>query len=329
VNSSYLPIVSLLFGMLYQIWAPASALAQTDTPIIGGVTPSSATLNTTLVITINHWPKEPKFDTSRWILCLDGIPFDGIAPDNKVPVLKNDGNAQFFFHLHRSPSSETAWNKLVRRMGRDGVTRIGIGTTTGLEGGLNQGNVSLNLNLLAGWKGAVTVWIPIGVAILLVVLGLSTKMLRLPNGRFSLGRTQMAWWFVIILWAYLYIGFITGNFGSSINDTCLVLMGISAGTALGAQVIDSAFAAEAARTSRTAYASATSRGIVQDLISTNDGISLHRFQNLVWTIVFGVVFICGVIEAVAMPVFSATLLTLMGISNGTYLGFKFPTERPK
>ena len=71
-----------------------------------------------------------------------------------------------------------------------------------------------------------------------------------------------------------------------------------------------------------------SKGIFRDLISDGDGVSFHRFQIVVWTAVLAVVFIRSVSRDLAMPDFDAALLGLMGISSGTYLGFKFP-EKPK
>ncbi len=53
-------------------------------------------------------------------------------------------------------------------------------------------------------------------------------------------------------------------------------------------------------------------------------MSFHRFQIIVWTLVLGVVFCSEVLTKLAMPSFDSTLLILMGISSGTYLGFKFP-----
>jgi len=47
-----------------------------------------------------------------------------------------------------------------------------------------------------------------------------------------------------------------------------------------------------------------------------------------WTIVIGLVFVVAVYRSLAMPDFSATLLGLMGISAGTYVGFKIP-DPPK
>jgi hypothetical protein len=59
-------------------------------------------------------------------------------------------------------------------------------------------------------------------------------------------------------------------------------------------------------------------------MSDQTGISLHRFQMFVWTLVLGVIFIASVYRSLEMPEFSAGLLGLMGISSGTYLGFKVP-----
>ena len=53
-------------------------------------------------------------------------------------------------------------------------------------------------------------------------------------------------------------------------------------------------------------------------------MSFHRFQIIVWTLVLGVVFCSEVLTKLGMPNFDSTLLILMGISSGTYLGFKFP-----
>ena len=46
-----------------------------------------------------------------------------------------------------------------------------------------------------------------------------------------------------------------------------------------------------------------------------------------WTLILGVIFIGSVYKDLAMPEFNVTLLGLMGISSGTYLGFKFPEKK--
>ena len=67
-----------------------------------------------------------------------------------------------------------------------------------------------------------------------------------------------------------------------------------------------------------------------DLISeANDGRpSFHRFQMIGWNLAFGVIFVRAVYYKLAMPEFSNDQLLLMGISNGTYLGFKWSVSKP-
>jgi hypothetical protein len=66
---------------------------------------------------------------------------------------------------------------------------------------------------------------------------------------------------------------------------------------------------------------------LKDILSDATGVTLHRFQMLVWTVVLGIVFALQVYRNLAMQDFSPELLVLQGISGGTYLGFKVP-ERP-
>ena len=57
------------------------------------------------------------------------------------------------------------------------------------------------------------------------------------NGTYSLGRFQMAVWFVTVVFAFLFAYAVTGD-TSPIPQGTLILMGIGAGTALGAAAID-------------------------------------------------------------------------------------------
>ena len=55
-------------------------------------------------------------------------------------------------------------------------------------------------------------------------------------------------------------------------------------------------------------------------------MSFHRFQVVAWTITLGFIFLAQVFNSLLMPEFDAMLLALMGISSGTYLGFKYPEK---
>ena len=77
------------------------------------------------------------------------------------------------------------------------------------------------------------------------------------------------------------------------------------------------------------FAWPTWKGVMYDLLAENNLISFHRFQIFVWTLILGVMFVANVYNELAMPEFSATLLGLLGISAGTYVGFKLPETKPQ
>lgn len=66
---------------------------------------------------------------------------------------------------------------------------------------------------------------------------------------------------------------------------------------------------------------------LEDILTEKDGVSVHRFQIFVWTIVLGIIFGISVAQDLVMPEFSATLLGLMGISSATFLAPKIKTDK--
>ena len=78
----------------------------------------------------------------------------------------------------------------------------------------------------------------------------------------------------------------------------------------------------------TAVGPKASDGFLNDILTDDaNGISFHRFQVFIWTLVLGILFVYSVWNRLSMPEFSATLLALMGSSSGTYLGFKIPEKQ--
>ena len=180
---------------------------------------------------------------------------------------------------------------------------------------------------------------------------------------FSLARTQMAFWLFVVVASYLFILIVTGD-TNTINDSVLGLMGISAATGFGAVMVDASKTSatraqrDAAQKTRselqmkktvapltpaeeTQLATAiadearlnaalepdVSKGFWWDLVSDAQSVSFHRLQIVVWTLVVGWVFVESIYHALAMPELSSTMLGLMGISGGTYLGFKLPEKQ--
>jgi hypothetical protein len=221
--------------------------------------------------------------------------------------------------------------------------------------------------------------------IIYLILTLARRSALLRDGdrgtKYSLARCQMAFWFVLTIGSFLFIWLITGAV-DIINGTDLALLGIGAGTALGATAIDRSRQAtaklkledskalkqrlsveigglseqiqsmEASQARRDlekqhalmqheleaanerdrllerAAAPQPSTSFLTDILSDREGIEFHRFQMVVWTVGLGLIFITSVWSRLSMPEFNATLLTLMGISSGTYLGFKIPEPGP-
>lgn len=137
---------------------------------------------------------------------------------------------------------------------------------------------------------------------------------------YSLARTQLALWTFIVVFSYCYIWIMTGE-QAVLTGSTLILLSISIGTAASAKMI------EASQEGMVKIQNNTSDGFLQDILSDEKGVNIHRFQMLIWTIVLSIIFVNSVFQNLAMPQFDDSLLTLMGISNGTYLGLKIPENK--
>jgi hypothetical protein len=76
---------------------------------------------------------------------------------------------------------------------------------------------------------------------------------------------------------------------------------------------------------RPRHQNCPSQGFFVDILSDESGISLHRFQNLAWTIIAMTVYLYKVSlisTGCQLPELSDTLLALTGISSATYLVMK-------
>lgn len=80
---------------------------------------------------------------------------------------------------------------------------------------------------------------------------------------------------------------------------------------------------DAAKTAATPLAT---EGFIHDILSDTNGVSFHRFQMLAWTLVVIIIFVMEVTRSLTMPEIDPTLLGLMAISSGTYIGFKLPQQ---
>jgi hypothetical protein len=192
---------------------------------------------------LDNWLRKSGHDTSKFVLCLDGIPFNGIHPSWVR-------NGYLGFDLRPTGEAQNAWKNFVsppiKRDGKD------VDVTVRLDSAILDGSC----------QGKLTVfkrpWIHIFVAsvmvlvILIICLSNKTDIIReagdqprgidkygRPNRKpYSLARTQMACWFLVVLVSYVFIWMLTDDI-KTLTSTALALMGISAATALGSAVVDS------------------------------------------------------------------------------------------
>lgn len=144
---------------------------------------------------------------------------------------------------------------------------------------------------------------------------------------YSFARVQLAWWTVIILVSFISTIILRGG-APTFNTSTLYLLGISSATTIGATLIDISDQANPAVT--TLGQNMTSSGFFLDILSDKNGVNVHRFQTVVFNIVFGLWFIYEVLCNLKtqndinyiMPVITSNNLILLGVSSGVYAALK-------
>ena len=322
------------------------------------------------------------------VLFLNGHPIKSLTPYPPA----NPGDKVLNFVLSRTEASKSAWTAI---LGRPSFDTRDIEVSVGFEDQFPLKPTGaklplLNLDIIPTSWFILWCLIFVGMVVLFFISARRSNIIRDGNpiaddapdisGTYSLSKSQGAWWFFVIIAAYLLIGIVTGDFSNSINSTALILLGIGAGTVLGSAAIDAQKSTPAdlqAQRNKAASLRAeldqldkditenkkkltaspapdaaavqqlildidgkqeqktqklsgyrklvgNSEGFLIDILSDANGISFHRFQMFAWTFVLSIIFIKEVYENLAMPTFNTTLMGLLGLSAGTYLGLKIP-----
>jgi len=339
---------------------------------------------------------------------INDLIFDNVAPLNaynasvdqfRRPKASPLSDYEWFrFRLVEDSKSADAWNELRRSGLYQHDVNFTLVTTVGDRSEALPTNIERNFDAttappadadrfllqiasLASTTGAIFVF---GLIFLVLCrlcvrtdLVADTSGVRRPDGLrpHSLARAQMAFWFLVIVGASLFLWIATGAW-HILNDTCLWLIGIGSGTALGSALIASkdGGAADAGddcplprdrsesfkefkqRLSKEIQTAGTApqgetpeaatarlqrrdallkqqervnampdswfRRLLRDWLTDGDTYSFHRYQMLAWTLVLGLFFVVKVWSLWELPTFDATTLALLGITSGTYLGFK-------
>jgi hypothetical protein len=191
----------------------------------------------------------------------------------------------------------------------------------------------MNASLLDSMLGR---WICIGAEVVLaaIILGLGTRTALLrdsdpsqPDFRlrtYSLAKSQLAFWTAIILGSFIYLYFRTCQCGGVLNNTALILLGISSATSAASAVAGAPPAPPGALPGSTPPAPPTQphRTYLDDILSDAQGMNLHRVQMALWTVVFGGIFLHQVAATGNFPTFGDQAYLLMGLSSATYVWFK-------
>jgi hypothetical protein len=316
-------VLSLVLG------APAAVSAEA-TPQVIGARPMRAGLGDPVFVTVqglkDYLMKGGQDACGDLILFLGEVPVPG-APEACDPY-----NGQVRFELDRTDDSDRAWHVLLSEpMSFRKKVELSVGTKGGL--GFPSQVDKFELEIVPPFE-LVSFLVGLVLAFLLgLYLAKATPILRdrnagvpLAQAPYSLSRFQLAFWSFLVIAAYIFIWMITEEL-DTITGSVLALLGIGSATALGSTIIDhgkGATAASATGDSVPAKPAVVSRGFLNDILSDTEGISIYRFQLFAWTLVLGAIFCASVYDGLQMPQFSTTLLGLMGVSSGTYLGFKVP-----
>jgi hypothetical protein len=165
----------------------------------------------------------------------------------------------------------------------------------------------------------------------------------------SLSRTVTLWWFSIVTGSLIYALCLTRTI-EVLNDTLIALLGIPVFVAVGATLVDRSTPNDSTLDTSLAnaivnagpgndasvqqsYRAAVAAGLISkdirsDLLAEQpDGTyDPHRIQLLLFSLLFGFIYVSKLNPLVALPYFPAPVLTLLGISSGTYLGFKVASK---
>jgi hypothetical protein len=263
--------------------------------------------------------KQVNGNCSNILLFIDSMPIKGMQPESC-----DDKLGRIRYLLRRTDQSDETWHKL---LGSPHHYARPVSLSIGPDGQFSVRTDVVNFMLEAVPRFWFLLFIGVAFVFVALVTLLCTRTSIIRSGSesqpvrerpYSLSLFQMAFWFGLVMIAYVFIWLINDEL-DTITGSVLALIGIGAGTAISASLIDKNKAEGAAADCIPAK---KSQGFIHDVISDADGVSLHRFQMFIWTLVLGVIFIASVYKNLSMPEFSATLLGLMGISSGTYVGFK-------
>lgn len=156
---------------------------------------------------------------------------------------------------------------------------------------------------------------------------------------YSWARVQLAWWTIIILSSFIAVLW-RSNVAPTLTGSALVLLGISSLTTAAARLVD---VSDEISTGLTRHQDEKSETFFLDILSDQNGVSISRFQTVVFNLVFGLWMITKVVNNLGpitvgspanaingvIPVIEPNNLILLGLSSATYAALKITENKEK
>jgi hypothetical protein len=191
-----------------------------------------------------------------WLLYIDDQAMQGISPKAVRYLSLNEGpggRAQIAleFNIEFNEEAKASIGRWFSQLEFDRDVRVSVGPAIGPSVQVRGEDFSRLNMILIPKERIILVLIGIGALLLVILLTaqksnllsdrsdpVATQGKRKGKRRYSLGMTQMAFWFLIVLFSYLFIGVVTGNWWGVFSPQSLSLMGIGALAAYGSTAIN-------------------------------------------------------------------------------------------
>ncbi len=317
--------------ILFLILAPAfsyaigAETAKIDSPVVAAAPPIVSTTIKDTVISVKSLGPQPDSAKLKQVIAIrvssakDAEMFstlyvDGIALPKLKPWKINAGDKILFFPLN-TDVQEVLLNFLQSSPFEKSVIPVYFSVGTPKQALINNKipiYVEVRQRIATWW-----IWLAAVVLIALAIAALKYNILKDDNNLYySLGRTQLFFWTLLVLTAYIMICLKTDTI-PDLPLSVLGILGISVSTTAVSKLIENKNKAGI-----PIDVNAKSEGFFLDILSDGSSINIQRFQNVAFNLFFGVVFLQKAFANHIMPDFDQNVLILMGISAGTYAGLK-------
>lgn len=274
-----------------------------------------------IVLTVTHLPEWAQtHDPQKLVPFINGRSLKRLYPE-QVDLSQN----QVRFHLHRTPDTNRVWNDLFHEpvLTRSVSVSVGLEDQPVFDSAFDYEH-EVPLTIIPRTWGLVSLLVVVLTLGVFFYLARTTNLIRDPTATiepstarpYSLGRAQMAFWFLLIFVCYVSLWLVTGDY-DTIGHSQFVLVVISSLTAVGNRMVSIGL------TESIDDAPRLSKGFFIDLLSDSNGVRLHRFQLCAWTLLLGLIFAAIVYDDLVMPNFGDSLLTLIGINAAVHVGFTY------